>query len=228
MAAGPAVAAVLAVEVLVADGKRLQETEIKKLEQLIAEVETKTEAEIVVAVAAQSTFTSHVLTILLLAWLSVFSVIWGILHQHVLPQEELILLALFLIGIALCFWVCRWDFAKRVLTSNWAEQASVEQRAEIEFYRRIVDKTVNKTGVLIYLSLMERRAVILSDKSVAAKVSKEVWKLILDRSMSQIPSLGLHQCLYTAVSECGAILVREFPAKCPKNPDEIQNQIVFL
>ena len=49
-------------------------------------------------------------------------------------------------------------------------------RRAVELFRAGCElKTRGRTGILIYLSLGERRAEILADKAIADKVEPEVW-----------------------------------------------------
>jgi putative membrane protein len=226
-AAGQVVAVDSAVEVPVAVGKLLSKEDVIRLEETIAKAEKQTEGELVVVVASQSAHTNHVIALLILGWSAVFFGFWGVFHQNFLPSEELISGVVYFLGLGICFGLNRLDFVKRFLTSDRAEIMAVNAMAELEFHRRVNSKTHSETGVLIYLSLMERQAVILADDKIDKLVPKDYWQGIMQQMLSKIGDQGLASGLELGINLCMGVLHDKFPFKGQKK-DQICNQIIFM
>jgi putative membrane protein len=88
-------------------------------------------------------------------------------------------------------------------------------------------KTRGRTGVLIYLSLEERRAEIVADRAIAEKVEPECWgeamAVLVDEVKQGRPGLGLA----LAVEKVGAVLAPILPPTLG-NPDELPNRLIML
>jgi len=98
----------------------------------------------------------------------VFRPIW-------LPLSTLILFvpAAGLAGAALGRWC---GPVKRFLIGRHRMDESAARRAKEIFFDRGVDRTKGRDGVLIFASLLERRAVVLADAAVRAKVKPGAWE----------------------------------------------------
>jgi putative membrane protein len=94
------------------------------------------------------------------------------------PRPGYLFLAL-LVTQALVFLLVRYLLALRALrmalTPGATKSRRVRRRA-VELFRAAAERrTVGRTGVLLYLSLLERRAEIVADEAVHTKVAPEIW-----------------------------------------------------
>jgi putative membrane protein len=77
---------------------------------------------------------------------------------------------------ALFGWLgARTDAVRRALTPRRVRDRWVADAARAAFFERGVRQTSGRTGVLVYLSLLERRAVILADSGCAAELPSGPW-----------------------------------------------------
>lgn len=65
---------------------------------------------------------------------------------------------------------------KRLFVSNQRFQEATERLARVKFLQYEVFRTRHRTGILLFISLLERRAVILADAGINAKVDVSEWK----------------------------------------------------
>ncbi|WP_395332336.1 hypothetical protein WBP06_04650 [Novosphingobium sp. BL-8H] len=72
-------------------------------------------------------------------------------------------------------------------------------------------RTVGRTGVLIYLSMREHRAEIVADKAIAAKVDPEVWGHVMSAMLAHVGEDRVADGMVVAVGKVGAILSEHFP-----------------
>jgi putative membrane protein len=116
---------------------------------------------------------------------------------------------------------------RMALTPGRTKSRRVHRRA-VELFRTGCElKTRGRTGVLLYLSLLEHRAEIVADKAIADQVEPEVWgeamALLVDEVRAGRPGEGMAQ----AVEKIGAVLARTLP-KTLDDPNELPDRLVEL
>ena len=102
----------------------------------------------------------------------------------------------------------------------------VEARALLEFYQSKTNQTKEHTGVLLFLSLMERKAVILADEGIAKKLPPETWSKICQELVQGIGSGKTADVLITAIERSGELLAKHFPPTAI-NQHELSNQLIL-
>jgi putative membrane protein len=81
------------------------------------------------------------------------------------------------VGALAGFAVSRTTFLRRVLTSARERRARVETAARATFVERRVHGTSGRTGILLYVSVLEREAAFVVDLGVEALAATDAWKL---------------------------------------------------
>jgi len=120
-----------------------------------------------------------------------------------------------------------WDPLERLLAGPRAMEDAVRARAVRAFAEQGLHRTAEGTGVLVFASLFERRAVVLGDKGIHEKIGEGAW----DRAVSALVA-GLHagdpgRGFVDAVAICGAQLAQHFPSEgaARANPNELEDVI---
>ena len=139
-----------------------------------------------------------------------------------LAMFVLLVLAFLIVRLALA-----WSPLRMALTPGRTKTRRVHRRA-IELFRTGCElKTRGRTGVLLYLSLLEHRAEIVADKAIADQVEPEVWgeamAALVDEVKAGRPGEGMAQ----AVERIGAVLARVLP-KTLEDPNELPDRLVEL
>ena len=88
-------------------------------------------------------------------------------------------------------------------------------------------RTVGRTGVLIYLSLAERRAEIVADEAVTKVTTPECWGDAMAELIGEIRAGRPGEGLAMAVEEVGEVLARHFP-KTSDDTNEIPDKLIIL
>lgn len=88
---------------------------------------------------------------------------------------------------------------------------AVEKRAETEFLAAEMRQTQQRTGVLIYVSMLERRAVVLADQAVVAKLPKDTWSTLLSDLLASIAAGKMGDGYVRAIEVMGETLAPVFP-----------------
>ncbi len=103
---------------------------------------------------------------------------------------------------------------------------SIKEIAEEEFFRLGIDKTRDKTGILIFLMLTDRQFQIMADKGIHEKVAESTWDEIKNEIQNYFQEGKFAEGLIWGVEEVGKILAAHFPIK-PDDTNEISNRVVL-
>jgi putative membrane protein len=79
-------------------------------------------------------------------------------------------------------------------------------RARIAFLEEGVFATAGRTGVLVFLAVRERRAVILADDGIAVAVGESEWQAIVDQLTAAASAGRIADGMAEAVRACGALV----------------------
>lgn len=155
-----------------------------------------------------------------------FVALFGFLERHYFEVYEpwsmlLALLAALVIGIA----CSRIEAVQRFILPDADEDQAVATRAELEFYRLGIHKTSGRTGILIFISLLERRVVVLADEGISGRLPPETWSEIVQGLIRDVRADHLRAGLVRAIATCGDLLARHFPRG--DSPDQLRNDLVI-
>ncbi len=101
---------------------------------------------------------------------------------------------------------------------------AVELRAVREFRKMGVHKTKERTGVLIMVSMAERRVRIIADEGIHSRVEDGTWDRIVDMISRQIKEGKPKEAVVSAVLAVGKTLARHFPARAG-DTNELSNEV---
>jgi putative membrane protein len=123
-------------------------------------------------------------------------------------------------GMLLVQWV---PALRRLLAGEELMDRRVTQRALQAFVEEEVFATRERTGILIFLSLLEREVRVLGDAGINARVGPGEWegvvRLIVQGMRQGRPAEGLIE----AIAQCGALLERAGVARRSDDTDELGN-----
>jgi len=133
----------------------------------------------------------------------------------------------FLPVVALCVLVCltamrRWPLLKRPFISPWVCREEVRQRAIQAFYDHRLYQTRDATGVLLFLSLLERRVELLADTGIDALVGEGTWDGVVADLTAALRAGDQVDGVARAVAQIGEVLAIHVPPR-PDDTDELDN-----
>lgn len=146
------------------------------------------------------------------------------------PGRPLLMLLLF-VTLTLAFLLVRlllaWMTLRIALTPGSTKSRRVGRRALQLFRVAAEKKTHGRTGVLLYLSLLERRAEIVADDAIHSKVEPEVWgeamALLIENVKDGRPGEGMA----LAVERIGEVLAGCLP-KTLDDPNQIPDRLIEI
>ena len=193
--------------------KYLTESEISKITSIVAEAERTTEGEIVPIIVRRSSAVGHVKWILTSMMTLIFVIAQAVyIHNHWDRMNIMAPPIAFILFYFASIYLAKIPWFQRVLTPNEDEVAQVHARAELEFYRTQMKKTTKRTGILIFVSMMERRVVILADEGIAAHYPMETWEEIVRLMTDEFKKGRVYEGFEKAIKRCGDILKSKLPA----------------
>lgn len=207
--------------------KTVAESGLERIQKSIAQAETATSGEIVPMIVHRSINSGHVAMIL---FLGILLVVWTLVPFVAPFWPQIPVWGLELGAIVLAAfgaWTQKEsDTWRRWLTPPVDQISDVNRRAQLEFYEAGIGGTHGKTGVLIFVSLLERRAVVLADRAISEKLPAETWDAIVQALISRTKSGDFVGGMCEAIETVGALLAQQFPIR-PDDRNELPNQLVI-
>jgi len=193
------------------------------LAQQVREIESNTDAEIVIVVRARSGPYRHAdyLFGALLAFTGLLFVLFSPFdfHTYWVPIDVALL---FVLG---AFVSSRSSFVRRLLTTRKFRAHAARTGAAAMFYEAGIANTNADMGVLIYLSLLERKAEVIADRGILKAVPALKW----NHSLFELKQAGQKcepESLTKALRDLGAVLAEHLPAT-GENPNELPDMPRF-
>jgi uncharacterized membrane protein len=106
------------------------------------------------------------------------------------------------------------------------KNSEVRSLAEAEFFGLEMEKTRDKTGILIFVILSERQFYILADSGINAKVEQSVWDEVRDQMQIEFRAGHFTEGIVLAIERIGSILSEHFPIKSD-DTNELSNKVVL-
>ena len=88
-------------------------------------------------------------------------------------------------------------------------------------------RTTGKTGILIYLSMRERRAEIVADEAITSKVAPEAWGEAMAAMLAELKQGHVAGGMAAAVGKVGAILAEHLPRQAD-DVNELPDRLIEL
>lgn len=127
-------------------------------------------------------------------------------------------------GAALGYLAAHLPPLRRFLAGRHAIERRVGERAAQAFLEQEVFRTRDRTGILLFLSLFERRVVVLGDSGIHQKVGPGEWEAVVGHVVSGL-SRNPTAALVAAIRECGEILARHGLPPRPDDKNELPDEL---
>ena len=198
------------------------ELERSQIADAVAEVEQRTNAELVTVLAARSAdYIHHAL-----AWAGIAALLVCV-PLALLDVTLLVVvssqLAVFC-GLVLLFRIPA--LARRLIPRQLGHWHAANM-ARRQFLEQGLHHTKGETGMLIFVSEAERYVEILVDRGVSAHIDDRRWQSIVDRLIENVQRKRVLTGFVSAIAECGEILAEAVP-KAADNPNELPNRLVVI
>src|SRR5262249_10317544 len=116
---------------------------------------------------------------------------------------------------------------RRLFTPQQQMGDEVTARAKQVFFDRSVRRTVAGTGVLIFVSLLERRAAILADESVVEKLGQAALDELCRQLTASLATMSTTTALCEVIAAAGKRLSSTVP-RSAADVNELSDALVVL
>jgi putative membrane protein len=185
--------------------------EKERIRQAVKDAESRTSGEIATMVVDHSDryHEAEVLGGILVAGL--VALIVAVAVQHVTIWTYIPMVCILYIPARLLF--IRAPRLKFPFINKLRMVHSVRERAVRAFYEKQLYKTRDENGVLIFISLLERKVWILGDRGVDRKIHHAAWQSHANEISVGIKEGRACAALCTVIDKCGQVLAEHFPRK---------------
>jgi putative membrane protein len=195
-----------------------------RIERAVVAAELKTAGEIVVAVvhACDDYVGARWRFAVVLAGLAFLALV---LFAQPLPAALYLLAQVVALvlghGLARLEWVLR-----RLLPDDLIDER-VTERSRRCFAENGLTRTTARTGILIFVALLEHRVVVLADEGIDRMLgSHESWQEVVDLAAAELSAGRPVEGLQAAVQRCGEILAHHLPSGA-RRPEELPVAVVI-
>ncbi len=204
---------------------KLSDSDNERVKKAVSEAESRTSGEIVTAIINESSdyaffelmaslvggFIYYTVSLFfyneISTWLS--SIFWE--FREVYTTVFIGLSTILVIG--LLYILANIPGVDNLIVSSKIIKKKVSRRALLFFCESGLFNTRDRTGVLIFLSLREKRVELIADSGINALVEQDSWNGIVDNLTAELKAGRSVDGLVKAVTSCGDLLVEHFPVK---------------
>lgn len=185
------------------------EIEREEIRRAVATAESTTSGEIAVMVVPESDRyrETEVLGGMFLAGL--LALVTGILLHHV--TVWFFIPVVFILSVPSRLLFSRFPRLKRPLLSRARLESAVQERCLRSFYEKGLHRTRHETGILIFISELERKVWIIGDRGINERIAPETWQALARELSAGIREGQASAALVGVIGRCGEILAEHFP-----------------
>lgn len=202
----------------------LNETEKAQLRAAIRQAEAKTTGEIVTVIAQSSGDYFYYPTL----WAAMLAILSPLLPMiFAVSFAPLGIIELQLLVFVLLALVLRWPPLKMRIVPYAVKQQYCARRAREQFLAQNLHTTRERTGVLLYVSVAERRVELLADAGIHARVADGTWDEVVNKLTARVKVGEIGAGFVEAVNSVSAQLATHFPA-AGVNLNELPDHLIEI
>ena len=211
--------------------KPFNDAERERIRRAAQQAELVTKGEIVPMVVPASALyreagyrMGFMLALLALALLLTIEIYWLPWGWHAGNAGWLLLSVVASYGLGQ--WIGRVPRVIRLVTSRERFAHKVALCAEQVFYKHGLHNTKDRTGILIFVSILERRVHVLADKGLNDRVPVGTWDGLVNSILDGIRTGQATDAICEAIAKCGVLLAQVSPAGSGDNPNELPDRLI--
>ena len=116
----------------------------------------------------------------------------------------------------------------RLFTDSRRRDREVTQYAKALFFDRGLDRTRGRIGILLLVSLFERKVVILADDGFEARIDRDDWQRLTDRMTLLLSRGNVAGALHAGLEGLEALLLERGYRADESAADELANAVLQL
>lgn len=133
-----------------------------------------------------------------------------------------LLFAGFVIG-ALLFKI---EKLRYMIIARHFKELKVHQAAQRSFFENGLYKTRHKTGIFIYISMFERKVVVIGDEGINSKLQQEDWDNAVKIIIDGIKIGKIKDGIVAGIKSCSEMLQKHFPIESD-DTNELSDEMII-
>ncbi|MCC6137521.1 MAG: TPM domain-containing protein [Bdellovibrionaceae bacterium] len=207
--------------------KYIDSDELQSLERKVAQLEATVDVELVpVIVKSSSTYPQTKITVALVLAL-IFLELWYLLDVSIYWESGYRVFAFIAVFFTAVFglspWIAKFGFVQMLLTHKAVEEEQCWRRAEMEFQNCKVSSTKQKNGILVYISLLERRVIVKGDRAIYEKIDPQLWNQAVQKIIGGMKQKQMARGISDALDAMESLLKLHFPVNIAGKSNELPN-----
>jgi len=204
---------------------KLSENDKKTIAEAVKNAEKNTGGEIVAAVIPESSdYAFYELLFAIAAGMIIYIVLifystrLHTLLDSIFWSDSVYLLpsAMMIISFAagtMFYFIAQFPVIDRLVISKKSMEKKVRSNALRFFVESGICDTMDRTGVLLFISVLERRVELIADNGINNKVAPDTWDRIVSSMIRGIKEKRISEAIVEAVNEIGEILAEHVPPR---------------
>jgi putative membrane protein len=202
-----------------------------QLKDLIEKIEQRTGIELVAAVVGKCDHYPEIpwkAFALTVAVSTLAQLVLSMLKPDWTPAWSRQYVPVFILGVSAAFTLLSvyWPALGRLFLDRIGAEAEINQYARAFFLERELFRTRARTGVLLLVSLFERRVVILPDTGVALRLEQKALQGIINQMTPHLRRKDRFQALVLGLSALEAELQKAGFGPVKKTDDELKDELI--
>ena len=149
---------------------------------------------------------------------------WGLSWLYTGQGMALLILFAGIVGALMGEYI---PILKRYLAGKDHMARTVHHRATRAFVEEEIFNTRDRTGILLFISVLEHRIEVLGDEGINRRVTAEDWIEVVARIREGLKTKEVARGLIDAIELCGTLLERRGVDIQPDDSDELSNEVRF-
>ena len=197
----------------------LSESDKRALEAAVVAAETRTSAEIVVAVVEMcDDYRVHTVPYATVIGFGVFGAL-ALFVPDLHVRMAFLLTGAVTLAVAAAL---QWPPLRLMAAPRAAREEAADRLARAEYAALVAGRTAAVNGLLVFVALAERHAEIVPEPELAGAVPQAVWQKIMDDLIAELKAGRTIDGIRAAIVACGEAAAAAFPATA-NDRDEIGN-----
>ena len=185
----------------------VSEADKKRISATIAAIERRTSGEIFCVIARQS----DDYRLVPLVWAAAIALLVPLPLLFLTPMPAKLIYLAQLIMFIVAALALSWPPIRFRIVPRRKMHRQAHAEALRQFWAQGLQKTEQRTGVLIFASEAEHYAEIIADAGINTKVAPEVWDNAVAALITGIRNGRPAEGFIAAIEQCGAVLSEHFP-----------------
>lgn len=199
------------------------EAEKQQISILVKRAERETSGEIAVMVVdgSDSYREAEILGALLLSALIALVVAVSLHHVTVWSYIPAVLIFWF----PALYFMRAFPRFKLALAGKKRLEEAVRERAVRAFFEKKLYRTREETGILIFISTLERKVWILGDRGINGRIDPLLWRTFAAELAAEIREGHAFEGLCSVIEKLGGVLEKHFP-KAADDANELPDEVI--